>query len=863
MNIHRFAAEDRDSYLVSVLVPTLKPKDIRKEYFDPIDLNPSYCLAHSLPMRARGKTPTVSVRKDFIENYLMPEVNSYGVKYLFVGNSDYFKDLTGCSKSEAMLGYVLDCKYGPQKVIYLPNYTSVFYKPDEVRTKIKQGLDAFKDFVSGSYSDPGTGIIQKAYYPQTDIEISQWLDKLIEMNVPLAVDIEAFDLKHHKAGIGTISIAWSKNEGIAFPVDYVPTGDGIKAPFGERVHNQHRRNLLRAFFENLKSKVIYHNISFDAYVLIYQLFMKDILDQEGLLDGMDVMLRNWDCTKIISYLATNSCAGNDLSLKNQAQEFAGNWAVEEIKDITKIPLRELLQYNLVDSLSTHYVAEKNTPIMIADQQQQIYEEIFKPAVWDIIQMQLTGMPIHMPSVQKIEPILKADRNAALKIIKESPYTQEVTERLRKAWVVKKNNTLKVKRVTVADAVGVNFNPNSDPNMQILLHEVLHLPVLETTATGAPSTSGDVLKALVNHTKDPEVKKLLGALNEFSAVEKIITTYIGPMKNATPGKDGWHYLFGSFNIGGTVSGRLSSSKINLQNLPVKGKYGKLIKACFAAPRGWFFSGLDFDSLEDKISALTTKDPNKLKVYTEGFDGHCLRTYYYWPDLFPHIDPTDPKQINSIEDTHPNERGDSKGPTFALTYQGTWATLVRNLGWTEAKSKAVEASYHQMYVESTDWVKRKLAQASRDGYITAAFGLRVRTPLLAQVVFNTRSTPREAAAEGRTAGNALGQSWCLLNTRAASEFMRKVRASKYRLVIRPMGQIHDAQYYMVRQDLEVLAFVNEHLVEAVSWQDHPDIYHDVVKISGGYSVFYPTWNDEIKIPVGAKEYEIKAVITGKPA
>ena len=44
------------------------------------------------------------------------------------------------------------------------------------------------------------------------------------------------------------------------------------------------------------------------------------------------------------------------------------------------------------------------------------------------------------------------------------------------------------------------------------------------------------------------------------------------------------------------------------------YAKLIKMCFVAPPGWLFGGADFNSLEDYISALTTKDPNKLKVYT---------------------------------------------------------------------------------------------------------------------------------------------------------------------------------------------------------------------------------------------------------
>ena len=52
---------------------------------------------------------------------------------------------------------------------------------------------------------------------------------------------------------------------------------------------------------------------------------------------------------------------------------------------------------------------------------------------------------------------------------------------------------------------------------------------------------------------------------------------------------------------------------MQQIPANSTFGKLIKSCFAAPEGWLFVGADFNSLEDYISALTTKDPNKLRVY----------------------------------------------------------------------------------------------------------------------------------------------------------------------------------------------------------------------------------------------------------
>jgi DNA polymerase-1 len=153
-----------------------------------------------------------------------------------------------------------------------------------------------------------------------------------------------------------------------------------------------------------------------------------------------------------------------------------------------------------------------------------------------------------------------------------------------------------------------------------------------------------------------------------------------------------------------------------------------------------------------------------------------------------------------------------------------------------------------------VADKLDQASKDGYVTVAFGLRVRTPLLHQVILGNRKTPFEAEAEGRTAGNALGQSWCLLNSRAASEFMKKVRNGFYRYDIKPCAHIHDAQYYLIRDDIKTLGYMNQHLVEAVRWQEDPLIAHDEVKLGGEVSVFYPTWAEEISLPNDAKESEL---------
>lgn len=872
-----FSEEEQDQYPVVFLVPLIQRDEIKKHYLDPYGVDDSQVLVldlHQAP--GKKKTPMGEMRQ-YLTEEVLPVLAQAGTKFVAVADAEYFKALTKVGSSEANLGYMLKSEMGDFQVVYVPNYKGMFYNPQQVSQKIDLGMGALTSAMRGNYQAPGSGIIHFAEYPKRLEDIEQWLVKLLEMDKPLAIDIEAFDLKHHKSGIGTISFAWSLHEGIAFAVDYieeeweVKKGTTTTKYYGKQGFNEPVRAMLKQFFRLYLQKAIYHNIAFDVYALIYQLFMKDILDTEGLLEGMSVMLRNWDCTKLISYLATNSCAGNSLGLKDQSHEFAGNYAMtdDDIKDIRRIPLPKLLEYNLVDSLATQFVYQKRFPQMVADFQLDIYNSLFKPSTLDIVQMQLTGMPVDMKRVKVVKKLLQVDSDSALQRIRNNKHVQKYQYERKEDWVNEYNATHKQKRVTLADAdiemqknkSAVRFNPNSPDQLVDLLFNRLALPVLSRTKTKQPSADGDSLKSLVNHTKDKDVIDLLMALQDFKDVDKILGTFIKALEGAALAKDGWYYLFGNFNLGGTVSGRLSSSKPNLQNLPASSRYAKLIKSCFRAPPGWLFMGLDFASLEDRISALTTKDPQKLKVYTDGYDGHCLRAYAYFGEEMPDIDPTSVESINSIAKKYKPQRQDSKAPTFALTYQGTYITLMTNCGFSKEKAQQVEARYHELYVVSDEWIAAKLDEASNTGYVTAAFGLRVRTPLLHQVVRGNSRTPHEAEAEGRTAGNALGQSWCLLNSRAWNEFLGEhVRPHPVmRLNIRPCAQIHDAGYALVRDDMDSVMFMNKHLVDAVNWQDHDDIRHPDVGLGGELSLFWPTWANEMVIPNGASEEQITALLT----
>lgn len=592
-----FSEPQKSEYPIVFLVPELNKSEITKHYLTSQGIPLGDAIA--IPIYKPNKKTKVSILREYFESEVLPFLDQVKCKYLAICDSDYFKAITKSAKVDATIGYIN--QYKQYNILYCPSFKSIFYDPDKVKAKIELALSSMVNHITGKYTEPGKNIIHYSAYPRSVTEIKWWLEKLVLMDKPLSADIEGFSLKHYDAGIGTIAFAWSKHEGIAFPIDFTNQSTEI-------------RSLLREFFISFKNKLIWHQINYDVYVLIYQLFMEDIEDTAGLLNGMNILLGNWDDTRLISYLATNSCAGNNLKLKQLAQEFAGDYAQEDIEDINLIPLDELLEYNLVDTLATWYVYEKYQPIMVKDNQEELYNNIFKPAMLDIIQMQLTGMPLDMDEVKKTKEILLNDLNKAKATIQSKQIVQQFSYTLKEKWVIDKNNKLKKKRVTLADAPDFEFNPNSDTQLQSLLFEVIGLPVLDRTATKAPATGGDTLKKLINHTTQQDVIDLLNALMNFKVVDKLITSFIPAFEKARKSKNGQYYLFGYFNLGGTVSGRLSSSNPNLQNIPANNpKYAKLIKKCFKTKKGWLFVGLDFSSLEDRISALTTKDPNKLKVY----------------------------------------------------------------------------------------------------------------------------------------------------------------------------------------------------------------------------------------------------------
>lgn len=764
---------------------------------------------------------TANQAKEYLTE-LLPILKKYGVQYIYCADATYFKVLSKQAKTDPHYGYLLNCLLPGFENIQLVlglNYKALIHNPNQY-TKLDMSLKALSDAYYGQYVPIGSEVLKKHYVPKTSSEVTYCLQELKQFPV-LACDIETYSLDHTKAGIATIAFCFELGKAVSFEV--APEDDSLKE-----------------FFESYTGTLVFHNASYDLKVIIYALWMSHPQDYVGMRTGIEVFRGKFTDTKVLAYLSLNTTAQLNLGLKDLTAHYLGNYAVD-VSDITKVPVDQLLVYNALDTLGTLYLYET---YQSAIQDFPTIYELLLATQTELLAAELVGMPLVPERVLEAEDHLNTLSEQFLKTLQNNVYVQTAQRRIQETKLAEINSKLKTRQYGMEKVADLVFNPNSNQQLQLLVYTVMGLPVLDTTKTGEPATGSDSLEKLKNHTNDPAKLEVLTALSGLSKTSKILTAFIPNFKKAKISPDGMGWLHANFNITGTVSGRMSCSSPNLQQLPSNSEYGKLIKKCFRAPKGWVFAGADFAALEDKVNTLLTKDPNKIKIYTQGFDGHCLRAAYYFN--IP-IDRDNPDAVNALKHSHPKERQDSKAPTFALTYAGTWSTLVKNCGFSEGEARQIETNYHTMYAASTEWTKQKLELCAKQGYIDVAFGLRIRTPLLKRTVLNISKTPKEAQAEARSVGNAIsGQSYGLLTSRAAVAFMKRVREAGYEDSIYLVSMIHDAIYLLIKDDLDIITWVNTNLIAEMEWQELPEIQHDQVKLGAELDLFPYGWHKPITLP-----------------
>jgi len=158
--------------------------------------------------------------------------------------------------------------------------------------------------------------------------------------------------------------------------------------------------------------------------------------------------------------------------------------------------------------------------------------------------------------------------------------------------------------------GKKFNPDAPAAVSEILFQRRGLPVVSTSdKTGAASTNKATLEVLVKDHGDKMSEHML----EYRSLKKLYSTYMVGLHELLD-KDG--RLHTTFRQARAVTGRLSSSEPNLQNIPRKGPMRKM----FVAPAGWKLICGDLSQAEYRVAAIISGDKNMLKAFATGRDFH---------------------------------------------------------------------------------------------------------------------------------------------------------------------------------------------------------------------------------------------------
>jgi DNA polymerase-1 len=434
-------------------------------------------VAISLAENEQGKTPVSLIKEHLTQVFKISE--TLNITHFLVCDASYFKVICKLRKAEPYYGYVLPGVYAQCRAALSINYTQLFFNPS-IKSKLVMGIEAISRDINGKDALFKDAIFGDVRFPKSTSGIKRELKELLNCK-ELTCDIETNGLHLRNSGLVSIAFGRNQHDGVAF-MTFKPDHFIV----------------LTDFFNNYKGKLIFHNATFDIGRLIYQLYQGGGRDDiVGMLYGLHLLYRDIEDTQILAYLGTNSTAGNTLSLKDLAFEYTGKYALDEIANIMGCEDEEVLNYNLTDALATWHVYNKYRPI-VREEQEQTYQEIFKPSLKVITQMELCGIPLDLKQVHKTKDELDDIALSHKLAIKRNPIIEEFESKLRLWRALDANKKLKKLRKTAEDFEDYHFNPNSNKHLRELLYEHLELPILKTTDTGLPSTDGKTLSALIAH-----------------------------------------------------------------------------------------------------------------------------------------------------------------------------------------------------------------------------------------------------------------------------------------------------------------------------------------------------------------------------
>ncbi|RMM38282.1 DNA polymerase I [Pseudomonas amygdali pv. lachrymans] len=319
--------------------------------------------------------------------------------------------------------------------------------------------------------------------------------------------------------------------------------------------------------------------------------------------------------------------------------------------------------------------------------------------------------------------------------------------------------------------GEEFNLGSPKQLGVILYEKLGMPILSKTATGQASTAEAVLAELAE--QDFPLPKVLMQYRSMSKLKSTYTDRLPEQINPRTGR-----IHTSYHQAVAVTGRLSSSDPNLQNIPIRTAEGRRIRQAFVAPKGYKLLAADYSQIELRIMAHLAQDEGLLHAFRNDLDVHRATA----AEVFG----------VELDNVTTDMRRSAKAINFGLIYGMSAFGLAKQIGVDRKQSQAYVDRYFARYPGVLDYMERTRAQAAEQGFVETIFGRRLYLPDI-----NAKNQSLRKGAE-RMAINAPMQG-------TAADIIKKAMVAvngwleESGLDARVILQVHDELVLEVREDL----------------------------------------------------------------
>jgi DNA polymerase-1 len=320
-----------------------------------------------------------------------------------------------------------------------------------------------------------------------------------------------------------------------------------------------------------------------------------------------------------------------------------------------------------------------------------------------------------------------------------------------------------------EIAGQPFNLGSPKQLGEIFFDLLGMPVIKKTPSGARSTDEEVLEKLAEDYPLPA--KLL----EHRSLSKLKGTYTDKLAQLALPRTGRVHTHYAQAV--AVTGRLSSNDPNLQNIPVKTAEGRRVREAFVAPAGSVIASADYSQIELRIMAHISEDAALLKAFTEGIDVHRATA----AEVFG----------VAVDQVSSEQRRYAKVINFGLIYGMSSFGLAKNLGIETKAASAYIDTYFQRYPGVKNYMDETRLSAKSKGYVETVFGRRLYLPEI-----NSPNGPRQKGAE-RAAINAPMQGTAADLIKLSMNAVLQVLDQENRKT-KMIMQVHDELVFEVPED-----------------------------------------------------------------